>query len=108
MTDLFGQDLPPEAAAARPLPPFASGVRGKSPTQRAAVARGLHPLGLPFREPFDTAATCGSCVNLRTYRHNGRWWKCSLRDSRCSATDISRRWPACVEWGQRDPGAPPA
>lgn len=82
------------------LPPW---FRGGTTTQRAHVVRGRHPLGFPLM-PNPMGAKCGSC------EHTGRWGdvanpgaylKCGKRLTRGPATDIRRKWPACINYVRR-------
>lgn len=88
---LFDPGEPPAAVAA-------SWFGGGTATQRAAVARGLHPLGLPLGAE---GTTCGACVNFVRLVRGTTYFKCALRHSRCRATDIAKRWRGCVEFKAR-------
>ena len=65
-------------------------------TQRASVARGLHPTGVKLGVE---ASMCGACKHLKRKQFSKVYLKCSLgRDTCGPATDIRARWRGCVKF----------
>lgn len=67
---------------------------------RARIARGFHPFGMPLREP--RGETCGSCAHMEIRRYSGTYFKCAKMGGGASAaTDLRKSWPACTYWVAR-------
>ena len=73
-------------------PPWYTPNKG-APRQNLNVARGLHPMGMPFA---DNGATCGDCEHLERHSMGSTWLKCAKsRQTSSRATDVRAKWPAC-------------
>lgn len=94
-------DAPFALSAAGEPSPFLPRIAG---TQRANLAAGRHPLGLPWG-PEDS--TCGACVHHFVFTRSKRYHKCELRATRCAATDIRVSWRGCSEFARLAPDAEP-
>lgn len=96
-----------------PPPPPEPGERisaGRKVTmrQRDRLAAGLHPLEGWALGPADHR--CGDCAHLKAYQQSKGWYKCDLRITHSTVTDVRLRWPACTYWidpASMAPGAPP-
>lgn len=82
-----------------PSPAKQSSDRRRVERQRAAVARGVHPLTGGRARP--ELGTCGTCVHrVLVGGHAKAYPKCELGPrSSGAATDVRRWWPACSRWG---------
>lgn len=95
LPDLIEGELPFIGPRSVPPPWFVGGT----PTQRARAVLGLHPLGQPLA---GNGHTCGECAHLRIKPLGKDYFKCFIqRPEGCAATDVRRKWPACVLWQER-------
>ena len=87
-------DTSPPGMEGRPAGAKPSADRARTERQRAAIARGYHPLGLGR---IDIDHKCGEC-HFRFQVSNGRrsWWKCILiSPTHGPGTDLRLKWPSC-------------
>jgi hypothetical protein len=91
--------------------PGLSADRRRTLRQRAAIARGSHPLmGPPLAA--DPAAKCGNCRFRELFRwHNRTYPKCTVDDgvhvAHSAASDVRAWWPGCRKHEYGDPKLSP-
>ena len=60
------------------------------------VLTGRHPMGMGI---IIDGETCGTCKFIVSIGRNKTYLKCAKsRQTKGPATDIRRKWPACVLW----------
>jgi hypothetical protein len=82
--------------AAEKLPGL-SADRARTMRAESRIARGVHPTGKALLSP--AGQTCGDCAHIqeKETRSGKTFFKCGKgRDTNGSATDIRKKWPACV------------
>ena len=92
MADLFGEEV---RVFHEPLPSM-SADRKRTLKNERLIAGGIHPTRQPLRAGNET---CGTCAHLREKRLGKTYFKCAKAPNTGGpATDIRKRWPACVLW----------
>lgn len=66
---------------------------------RLRLAAGIHPVAEVGLHP--NGETCGSCFHAIVFERANRHWTCELFDTRSEASDIRKKWPACIYWEER-------
>ncbi len=96
MSDLLpGFDPIPEP---EPKPKLTPGARAAE-----RIAAGIHPATKLRLIPGDR--TCGDCARLWWKAHpNGGWWKCAAMNLSNDGPDMTKRWPACSLFKQKEIG----
>lgn len=69
--------------------------------QNLAVARGLHPMGMPL---LGGGASCGGCAHLFKSHKGSAYLKClKTRMTHGRGSDIRAKWPACSLFKEGEP-----